>query len=60
MTALLKLLELFVDELARLLRVERARDIQEDYDANHADPQRRFAERFGPATRLHDDSDKPS
>lgn len=50
MTAFLKLLELVVDELMRLLRIQQAREIQEEHDANHADPQGRFADRFGAAS----------
>lgn len=30
-----------------LLRKRRTEEIQESYDANHADPQKRFVERFG-------------
>ena len=49
MNAILKLLGLLADELTRLLRLQRAREIQEKHDANHADPQGRFADRFGAA-----------
>lgn len=59
MSALLKLLELFADELMRALRLQRAREIQEDHDANHDDPQGRFADRFGPASdRVRDEQHK--
>lgn len=54
MTAFLKLLELVVDEISRLLRIDRAREIQENSDANHADPQGRFASRFGPGNGVRD------
>ncbi|AJQ53997.1 TPA: hypothetical protein F3L15_09650 [Aeromonas hydrophila] len=60
MSAILKLLELFADELMRALRLQRAREIQEDHDANHDDPQGRFADRFGPASdRVRDEQHKP-
>ncbi len=60
MTAFLKLLELIADELARLLRIQRAREIQEEHDANHDGPQGRFADRFGPASdRVRDEQHKP-
>ncbi|MFM5790063.1 hypothetical protein ACET6V_04380 [Aeromonas caviae] len=60
MSAFLKLLELFADELSRLLRLQRAREIQEKHDANHTDPQGRFADRFGAASGQLPDSPKPS
>lgn len=47
MSGLLKALELLANALAAWLRTRRTREIQESYDANHADPQKRFAERFG-------------
>lgn len=47
MSALLKMMELLADALAAWLRKRKAEEIQESYDANHADPQKRFAERFG-------------
>lgn len=60
MTAFLKLLELAIDELMRLLRIQRAREIQAEHDANHADPQGRFADRFGPSSdRVRDEQHKP-
>jgi hypothetical protein len=59
-SAILKLLELFADELMRALRLQRAREIQEDHDANHDGPQGRFADRFGPASdRVRDEQHKP-
>ena len=60
MNAILKLLGLLADELTRLLRLQRAREIQEKHDANHADPQGRFADRFGPSSdRVRDEQHKP-
>ena len=47
MRDLLKMMELLADALAALLRKRRTEEIQESYDANHADPQKRFAERLG-------------
>lgn len=60
MNAILKLLGLLADELTRLLRLQRAREIQEDHDANHDDPQGRFDDRFGAASdRVRDEQRKP-
>mgnify|MGYP007125327401 FL=1 len=60
MNAILKLLGLLADELTRLLRLQRAREIQEKHDANHADPQGSFADRFGAASdRVRDEQRKP-
>ena len=46
MSGLLKALELLANALAAWLRKRKAEEIQESNDANHADPQKRFAERF--------------
>ena len=60
MNAFLKLLGLLADELSRLLRLQRTREIQEKHDANHADPQARFADRFGAASDgVRDEQRKP-
>ena len=60
MNAVRKLLKLFADELMRALRLQRAREIQEKHDANHADPQGSFADRFGAASDgVRDEQRKP-
>lgn len=50
MNSLLQLLDILTALLGRWLKQERAREVQESYDKNHADPQGRFAERFGAAS----------
>ena len=47
MNSLLQLLDILTALLGRWLKQERAREVQESHDKNHADPQGRFAERFG-------------
>ncbi|ONG09091.1 hypothetical protein BWQ95_10990 [Aeromonas hydrophila] len=47
MNGLLELLDILTALLGRWLKQERARKVQESHDKNHADPQGRFAERFG-------------
>ncbi|AJE38637.1 hypothetical protein G9455_11710 [Aeromonas hydrophila] len=50
MNGLLELLDILTALLGRWLKQERAREVQENHDKNHADPQGRFAERFGAAS----------
>lgn len=50
MNSLLQLLDILTALLGRWLKQERAREVQESHDKNHADPQGRFAERFGAAS----------
>lgn len=49
MSGLLKLLDLLASLLGRWLQQERKKEIQDAHDQNHADPQGRFAARFGSA-----------
>ena len=49
MAGLLKLLDLLASLLGRWLQQEQKKEIQDAYDQNHANPQDRFADRFGPA-----------
>ncbi|MFA7819313.1 hypothetical protein [Aeromonas dhakensis] len=50
MNSLLQLLDILTALLGRWLKQESAREVQESHDKNHADPQGRFAERFGAAS----------
>lgn len=54
MNSLLQLLDILTALLGRWLKRARAREAQESHDKNHADPQGRFAERFGAAGQLPD------
>lgn len=58
MNSLLQLLDVLTALLGRWLKQERAREAQESHDKNHADPQGRFAERFGAASGQLPDSPK--
>lgn len=49
MEGLLKLLGLLASLLGRWLQQEQKKEIQDAHDQNHANPQDRFAARFGPA-----------
>lgn len=49
MSGLLKLLDLLASLLGRWLQQEQKKEIQDAHDQNHANPQDRFADRFGPA-----------
>ena len=49
MSGLLKLLDLLASLLGRWLQQEQKKEIQDAHDQNHANPQGRFAARFGPA-----------
>ena len=59
MSGLLKLLDLLASLLGRWLQQERKKEIQDAHNQNHADPQGRFAARFGSAVdRLPDSGSK--
>ena len=59
MNWLLKLLDLLASLLGRWLSERQEKEIQNAYDQNHANPQERFAARFGPAVdRLPDSGSK--
>lgn len=60
MNSLLQLLDILTALLGRWLKQERAREVQESHDKNHADPHGRFAERFGAASGQLPDSSKPN
>lgn len=60
MDGLLKLLDLLASLLGRWLQQVRKKEIQDAHDQNHADPQGRFAARFGPAAGSLSGSSKPS
>ena len=57
MSGLLKLLDLLASLLGRWLSERQEKEIQNAYDQNHANPQDRFAARFGPATDGLPDTD---
>lgn len=57
MSGLLKLLDLLASLLGRWLQQERKKEIQDAHDQNHANPQERFAARFGPAAGRLPDAD---
>jgi hypothetical protein len=57
MSGLLKLLDLLASLLGRWLSEQQGKEIQNAYDQNHANPQERFAARFGPAADSLPDSD---
>ena len=57
MAGLLKLLDLLASLLGRWLQQERKKEIQDAHDQNHANPQDRFAARFGPAADGLPDAD---
>ena len=59
MNSLLQLLDILTALLGRWLKQERAREVQESHDKNHADPQGRFAVRCGAASGQWPDSSKP-
>jgi hypothetical protein len=59
MSGLLKLLDLLASLMGRWLQQARKKEIQDAHDQNHADPQDRFAARFGSAVgRLPDAGSK--
>ena len=60
MSGLLKLLDLLASLLGRWLQQERKKEIQDAHDQNHANPQDRFADRFGPAAGSLPGSSEPS
>ena len=57
MSGLLKLLDLLASLLGRWLQQEQKKEIQDAHDQNHANPQDRFAARFGPAADGLPDAD---
>ena len=60
MSGLLKLLDLLASLLGRWLQQEQKKEIQDAHDQNHANPQERFAARFGPAAGRLPGSSEPS
>ena len=60
MAGLLKLLDLLASLLGRWLSERQEKEIQNAYDQNHANPQERFAARFGPAAGRLPGSSEPS
>ena len=60
MAGLLKLLDLLASLLGRWLQQEQKKEIQDAHDQNHANPQERFAARFGPAAGRMPGSSEPS
>lgn len=60
MAGLLKLLDLLASLLGRWLQQEQKKEIQDAHDQNHANPQERFAARFGPAAGRLPGSSEPS
>lgn len=60
MNSLLQLLDILTALLGRWLKQERAREVQENYDQNHSDPQGRFAARFGAASGQLPDNTNPA
>ena len=57
MSGLLKLLDLLASLLGRWLQQEQKKEILDAHDQNHANPQDRFADRFGPAADGLPDAD---